>query len=109
MDAVDKPQSKRAALITFADPKVAVDWISAAAKKDVHLLDSEGIAKMLISEQASINTTLGYFKTGPEIVKAFLQDHSGDLRTKLFAEEGEYDREMAYMGVIIGDPQNIEL
>jgi hypothetical protein len=59
-------------MITFSDPKVAVDWIAAAAKKEVHLLDSEGIAKMLISEQTAINTTLGYYKTGPEIVKAFL-------------------------------------
>jgi hypothetical protein len=28
---------------------------------------------------------------------------------KLFAEEGEYDREMAYMGVIINEPHTNEL
>lgn len=51
-DKEDKPKSMRAALITFADPKVAAEWVSTASKKDVHMLDSEGIAKMLISEQA---------------------------------------------------------
>ena len=51
-DKEDNSESKRAALVTFADQKVAAEWVSAASKKDVHLLDSESIARMLISEQA---------------------------------------------------------
>ena len=45
----------------------------AASKKEIHLLDCEIIAKILLSEPSSINVTLGFDTTTNEMVKKFLQ------------------------------------
>ena len=74
----------------------------AASKKEIHLLDCEIIAKILLSEPSSINVTLGFDTTTNEMVKKFLQQHSEDLRKMLF-QPNKYEQLMQYIGITLGE------
>lgn len=53
---------ERAAVLKFAPnlSESASKWVAAASKQDKNVLNGEMIAKMILSEHTTINTTLGY-------------------------------------------------
>lgn len=89
---------KRTALVTIEDFSQARKWFTKVALKEYSLLDAEKIAKMLLSEKTSVNSALGFTNVKAEMVKAFLSEHSAELKSKLFSE-GELEKYMAQMGL----------
>ena len=67
------------------------------------MLNNEIMAKMLLLEHSSINTTLGYDITTTTMAKNFITGHSKELQGSLFDGDIKYDEEMAYMGINIAD------
>ena len=65
-------ESKRAALVIFKNAKSAVDFTIAASKNDLRMLDSEKIARMLLSSLTTVNAQLGYDSTTTEMAKKFI-------------------------------------
>ena len=88
--SADSKDQKRAALIKFHNHAAASKWMASASKKDVNLLNSEIIAKMLLSEHLSINFSLGFDNVTNDMAKKFLQLHVEELKTILF-KDNEYE------------------
>lgn len=97
----DAQDPKRAALLEFADHSTALKWMKAVAsvKKEVHLLDCEIIAKMLLANHLQASATfLGFDTTTSEMMKKFLQTHEPELVTMLF-QKGEFKQLLQIMGI----------
>ena len=90
-------------MLKFADQKSAAAWVATASLREKNVLNSEMIAKLLISEHCTVNSTLGYDTTSQDMAKKFMQSNAEQLRKILFnQEENEYEKLMTYMGIQIG-------
>ena len=78
---------------------MAQKWITAASKRDLNMLNSEVIARMLLSGLTTINTTLGYDNTTTEMAKKFLQNHNESLIELVFESREQYNSIVAKMGL----------
>ena len=78
---------------------MAQKWITAASKRDLNMLNSEVIARMLLSGLTTINTTLGYDNTTTEMAKKFLQNHSESLIELVFESREQFNTIVAKMGL----------
>ena len=81
--------------------------MKAAAKAEMNLLDSEALAKIIISDQGSAvastelgitSQTLGFNKTTSDMVKGFVSDYATTLREKLFPKQSDFDETMSKIG-----------
>jgi len=94
----------RAAFFRFKDKKSEKEWVSAACQKQLHLMDSEAIARLILSSLTTVNTSLGYDITTTDMAKKFLLTHKDQLSKVAFKSKEDYDRTVAEMGLVPAPP-----
>lgn len=87
------------ALVRFKDEKSAQAFTTAASKAELYMLDSEKIARMLLSSLTPLNTTLGYDNTTTEMAKKLLQEHGEQLITHTLTSQERFTEICNEMGV----------